>query len=188
MNNASKTTTQQAIAQINQRLRNENIGVRIYLRGQRLYLRGSFPPKPHSKRDKSHQQDIALGYRPNPAGLAAVYKQAKLIEAQIINRVFDWRDYQIRNLTKVEPQTFQDWMLKFEEDFQTYSLSKNKKTRWKAVYTTLCKLPLDQVFTWETLETMAVKTIEDRPRKGSKVIASRHIQQFINFLKREGAL
>ena len=86
MRDEYEITTHQAIARTNQRLRQENIGLKNYLRGQRLYLRGSLPPKAHSSRDKPHQQDLALGYRANPAGLLAAYKKAKLIEAQVVNK------------------------------------------------------------------------------------------------------
>lgn len=181
-----KIRIETAIAQANQRLQRENIGLKISRRGHRLYLRGSLPPKAHSKHEKPHQQDIALGYRANSAGITAAYKQAKLVEAQVINRVFDWQDYQRRDLNKVAPLTFQDWILKFEEDFRGFSQSKDKEMRWRLIYSVLHKLPLQKTFTPQELEKEFVKIIEACSSAASKISTRKIIKQFTQFLQREG--
>lgn len=81
------------IEQTNQRLKIAGLGVQIERRGQKLGLRGTFPPRPGSHRLRAHQQRISLGLPATPAGLKQAEQQAKVVAAQLIQHTFDWRDY-----------------------------------------------------------------------------------------------
>jgi len=57
------------LAQANGRLKISNVGVSIEVKGNRLYLRATLPPKPDSGKEKPFQQRLTRGYHANPAGL-----------------------------------------------------------------------------------------------------------------------
>lgn len=56
--------------QANGRLRSAKVGVVIGVKGDRLHLRATFPPKPNSDKQQPYQQRLALGYHANPAGIS----------------------------------------------------------------------------------------------------------------------
>ncbi|MFH7029385.1 MAG: hypothetical protein ACHBN1_29340 [Heteroscytonema crispum UTEX LB 1556] len=59
------------LAQANGRLRASKIGIAIQQRGNALWLRGTFPPKPNSCKTKPHQQRISLKTKEQPLGVKA---------------------------------------------------------------------------------------------------------------------
>lgn len=81
------------IAQVNQRLKVAQMGLQVERRGEKLNLRGTLPPRPHSHRLRSHQQRIPLGLPATKAGLKQVEQAAKVVAAKLIQTQFDWRDY-----------------------------------------------------------------------------------------------
>lgn len=81
------------ITSINQRLKVAQLGVQLERRGQKLSLRGTFPPRPGSHRLRSHQQRISLGLPATSDGLKAAEQQAKMIALQLMQEAFDWSDY-----------------------------------------------------------------------------------------------
>ena len=68
---------QAKLNQANGRLRSGKIGVRIEVRGDRLYLRATFPPKPGSTKQQPCQQRLALGFHANPSGFRRRLKPGK---------------------------------------------------------------------------------------------------------------
>ncbi len=68
---------EQLLNKANSQLKQGNIGITIFKRGNKLSLRGMMPPKPGSKSNKLSQQTISLGIYANAVGI----KTAK-IEAQ----------------------------------------------------------------------------------------------------------
>ncbi len=81
------------IEQVNLRLKIAQMGVQIERRGQKLSLRGVFPPRPGSPRLKPHQQRISLNLPATPAGLKQAEQQAKIVAGQLLQNIFSWRDY-----------------------------------------------------------------------------------------------
>lgn len=81
------------IDQINQRLKLAQMRLRIERRGDKLNLRGTLPPRPDSHRLRPHQQRISLNLPATIAGLKQAEQEVKLIEAQLIQDAFDWRNY-----------------------------------------------------------------------------------------------
>jgi hypothetical protein len=62
---------------VNERLKAFHYGVRIEMRGSRLSLVATLPPKPSSKKNANHQQRIALGLRFHAEGLKQAEIKAK---------------------------------------------------------------------------------------------------------------
>lgn len=85
--------TRERLAQANGRLKAGNVGVLLRHRGWKLYLRAILPPKPGSKKDKPHQQEIASGFRANPAGISAAEKEARRVGALLESKAFSWLPY-----------------------------------------------------------------------------------------------
>lgn len=81
------------VSQINQRLKAARLGIVIEKRGNKLNLRGTFPPRPGSKRLRPHQQRISLNLPATRDGLKQAEQTAKVVAAQLIQDTFDWRDY-----------------------------------------------------------------------------------------------
>ncbi len=81
------------IAQVNQRLKAAKMGLQIERRGEKLNLRGTFPPRPGSLRLKPSQQRLSLGLPATPGGLKQAEQEVKIIAAQLIQNTFDWRNY-----------------------------------------------------------------------------------------------
>ncbi len=84
------------VAQANGRLKSANVGLAIMLRNNRLYLRGTLPPKPGSMKTHPHQQELSLGFmgiRANPAGVGAAEKEARRIGVLVQEGKFEWRAY-----------------------------------------------------------------------------------------------
>lgn len=77
----------------NQQLIDLNIGVSIEQKGKRLYLRGTFPPKPSANRSKPHQQYLSLGCYANPDGLKFALAEAKRVGALLACGHFVWEPY-----------------------------------------------------------------------------------------------
>ncbi|WAS04003.1 hypothetical protein LQF76_08115 [Gloeomargaritales cyanobacterium VI4D9] len=107
------------------------------IRNQRLYLRGTLPPKPGCLRTSAHQQEISLGYlgiRANPVG-GQCGEEARRLGVALQERSFDWREY-------LKPQTMQKLGLELWDKYTAYKektvarttlLSTYAKTRVKLV-------------------------------------------------------
>jgi integrase len=91
----NQQTLDQKIAQVNQRLKIAQLGLQIERRGQKLSLRGTFPPRPDSGRLRPYQQRLSLGLSATPDGLKLAEQQAKIVAAQLLQSTFDWADYRI---------------------------------------------------------------------------------------------
>ncbi|MEM1252888.1 MAG: site-specific integrase [Cyanobacteria bacterium P01_H01_bin.21] len=82
-----------ALDQVNQRLKAAKLGLQIERRGDRLNLRGTLPPRPGSPKLRPYQQRVPLKLPATKAGLKQCEQTAKIIAAQLLQNVFDWRDY-----------------------------------------------------------------------------------------------
>ena len=82
----------QLLSKANDRLKSYKAGISIYKRGDKLSLRGTFPPKPGSDKAKPYQQHLSLGLYCNPAGIKQAEDKAKLLSSQLALEKFDWQD------------------------------------------------------------------------------------------------
>jgi hypothetical protein len=128
------------LAQANGRLRASNIGIAIQQRGNILWLRGTFPPKPNSGKSKPHQQRISLRTKEHPqgvkatvAGLQYAEQQARAISVQLDNGQFNWADWELNEAPEAE--TVSDWAEKFETEYwRRRSRNQQTETTWKKDY------------------------------------------------------
>ena len=128
------------LAQANGRLRASKIGITIDRRGNTLWLRGTFPPKPNSVKTKPHQQRISLKTKENPqgvkatiAGLQYAEKQARAISVQLDSGQFNWEQWQLSQAPT--PETVSDWVEKFEAEYWIRrSRNQQTETTWKKDY------------------------------------------------------
>ncbi|MBT9311256.1 site-specific integrase [Leptothoe kymatousa] len=82
-----------SLTQVNQRLKAAKLGLQIERRGDRLNLRGTLPPRPGSPKLRPYQQRVPLKIAATKAGLKQCEQTAKIIAAQLLQNIFDWRDY-----------------------------------------------------------------------------------------------
>ncbi|NEQ50214.1 MAG: site-specific integrase [Leptolyngbya sp. SIO3F4] len=82
-----------SLNQVNRRLKLAQLGLQIERRGDRLNLRGTLPPRPGSPKLRPYQQRIPLKLPATKAGLKQCEQIAKIVAGQLLQDVFDWRDY-----------------------------------------------------------------------------------------------
>lgn len=78
---------------VNEDLRSACVGVTLIQRGDKLSLQATLPPKPGSKKERPHQQQISLGLYANPDGLAQAKARALELSAQLSRSMFDWQNW-----------------------------------------------------------------------------------------------
>lgn len=122
--------TKERVAQANGRLKAANVGLAIMLRNNRLYLRGTLPPKPGSMRAQNHQQELSLGFmgiRANPAGVGAAEKEARRIGVLLQDGKFDWRAY-------LKPEAVQKIALELWDKYVAYKSATVSITTVRSTY------------------------------------------------------
>ncbi|MBD2091618.1 site-specific integrase [Microcoleus sp. FACHB-1515] len=124
------------ITQLNQRLKIAQLGVQIERRGQKLSLRGTFPPRPDSERLRSHQQRLSLNLPATPAGLKQAEQEAKIIAAQLLQNTFSWRNYLIVNGDRLPQMDLPAKLQAFEQHYFAQSTSRpaSARTTWETAY------------------------------------------------------
>jgi len=153
------------ISQANGRLRSANVGVAIELHGQRLYLRGTLPPKPDEPgKTEFHQQRLALGrlgVRANPIGVKQAEAEARKVSALLACKEFSWQPY-LRQHTEPS-QTVADWVTRFETDyFSGRDRNPQSQTTWDKDYRdSFKKLPATAELTLELLRATILTTPPD---------------------------
>lgn len=156
----------------NDRLKLAQYGVSIILRGQKLCLRATLPPKPHSKRRGNHQQVIALGLPPNPLGIQQAEREAIRLGTSLIMGDFSWRHY-IRGTR--EP--LRDLLKRFEQ----YHRSRHKisDATWQKHYLYYYKnLPQDKPI---SLDDIFKLVYEKPPHTRARQQLCRQMQKLCDF-------
>jgi integrase len=162
-----------AIAQLNQRLRVARLGLTVERRGDRLTLRGTFPPRPQSSRRKPHQQRLPLGLPANKAGLKQIEQEAKVVAARLIERRFNWADYLPDDgSSPPEPTSLSDQVNQFHDYFCHRSRAdgaapSSLKTTWDKAYAPYLKKLLTHAsdHPGQSLGEAIVVTLEALPRQ-----------------------
>ncbi|NER33128.1 MAG: site-specific integrase [Oscillatoria sp. SIO1A7] len=115
--------------ELNRYLKDGKIGVTVRQRGDRLCLRGTFPPRPGSSKPKPYQQDIALGVYANPAGFKTAKTEALRAGTMLASGTFDWAHWGVSvKEADVDSGSIEQWLAKFEEDYFS-KRAENSKTR-----------------------------------------------------------
>ena len=149
-----------AVEKLNAELRAANTRVSVQQLGDRLWLRGTFPPKPGSNKRESYSQRIALGVYANPAGIKRAKAEALKVSSQIAMGQFSWDGY-LRG--EANRQTVADWVKEFEKQyFQQRKRSPKTQTTWDKDYAiSLRKLPQEKALTTAVLLEAIAKTDPD---------------------------
>jgi len=141
---------------VNKRLKDGNMGIVVYLRGNRLSLRATFPSKPGVDKG-DHQQYFIVGIYANPAGFQRAEEEARYISGLLATNRFDWNDYLD---LKTDHGTCAYWIEKFKiEYFAIRGDDLTKRQTWEDHYQRFFKrLPEDQQLTNELLVGVAIAT------------------------------
>lgn len=119
------------LAQANSRLKSALSRCTIEQRGDRLLLRGTFPPKPTASRQDWHRQRIFLGVNATASGIAFAESEARKISALLDQDLFDWAPYLTTKPEKEIELTLDQWVEKFKQYKMAQGIS--EKT-WKEDY------------------------------------------------------
>ncbi|MEG3437312.1 site-specific integrase [Pannus brasiliensis CCIBt3594] len=138
------------LEQINKALKTAKAGITIEVHGDRLYLRGTFPPKPGSGREKPYQQRLALRVegipvRDNHDGLKYAKATALEMAGQLLKGQFDWAEWVGESPRPA--RSLGDWVSEFERSyFDRRGNSPETLTTWKTNYLTVfSRLPADSL-------------------------------------------
>lgn len=157
---------EQERCKVNAELKAGRIPLSVIVRNDRLYLRGTLPPKPGSSRLDRHQQDITLGVYANAPGLKRAKAEALNIAADLAMQRFDWGKYQ--KVKTGKPQTVSDWVQAFEQDyFNRRERGPKSETTWEKDYRDpFRKLPPEALISTSLLlEVIHTKKPDTRTRK-----------------------
>lgn len=148
------------IAQANGRLKAAKIGVKIERIGNRLYLQGTFPPKPDSTKTKPYQQRIALKLLANAEAVKQAESEARKIGGLLACREFDWSCYLI---SEPMSQSISHWVNRFEEDyFSKRPRTPKTETTWAVEYERVFRqLPCEAILTPNLLRDIILGTKPD---------------------------
>lgn len=125
---------------------------KLYRRGNRLVVRGYFPPKPGHEGQSEKRHQLALNLTPTKAGVQAAVATAKEIDGQLILNKFDWRPW-LKPHEKA-PELIGEWIARLEDDHWAKTPSTpNKINSWNKDYKAIFnKLPHQERLTLETLK------------------------------------
>lgn len=167
--------------EVNARLKAAKIGVSVEQNGNRLHLRGMFPPKPGETKRK--QREIALHIYANPSGFKRAELEARRISTQIALNEFNWLDWDQKLRAGIEAkakQTTQQWIEQFEEHyFNRRSRTPKSETTWRTDYRQpFGQLPLDVPLTAEILHESILDTEPDTRNRQRRCMALGQLAKF----------
>lgn len=131
-----KLSIDETLAEANKRLKLGNLKITICMRGGKLSLQATLPPKPDSGKEKPYQQRISLGIAATIEGIEKAEKEARKLRVQLDASEFIWEEKQPQIIEETKKIMYlKDWL----DDFEEYYFSKKPKnpqtlTTWKGDY------------------------------------------------------
>lgn len=119
---------------VNARLKAAKIGLSVYVKGDRLYLRGTLPPKPGSTKVKPYQQKIALKLYNNPVGLEVAETKAFEYSAKLAREKFSWIEVQGQ---RENADSCEAWVERFKQHAMQNVISatgKEAELKWRSQF------------------------------------------------------
>lgn len=170
------------LGRANQRLKAGKIGVTILQKSNRLYLRGTLPPRPGSSKVKPHQQEIALGIEATIEGIAQAEKEARKVGGLLAVGEFSWTPYLRDRKTKI-PETIGDWISALETDYFTRrARNPQSQTTWNTNYLEVFKnLPQKQPLSVQALMSAIASTVPDTRMRQKTCLALNALAKFAQF-------
>jgi integrase len=167
-----------SLVAVNERLAIARFPVRLMLRGDRIWVKGTFPAKPGGKHPHAHQQRISLGLSASEAGFRQAEKEARLIGSELASKEFRWDKYLSPNrLPETKPCRL--WV----REFQGHYLSRNdlQPTTWKRDWLNIYKrLPQDSPLTADTVQAIIMATATNTR---DRLETCRKLQALMDFAK-----
>lgn len=165
----------QELEKANHRLKLGAVRVKIYRKGNKLYLQGTFPPKPESTKVKPYQQYLALGISANPPGLKVAEAKAKEIGALLDLGRFDWHPYlKIKATNEPQDLKVKDWIERFEQHyFESRPRTPSKLNTFHKNYRALlARMPGHTILTAELLRETVLKESKSGSRNRQLFVMS----------------
>ena len=148
------TEVKPILSLINARLKADRVGVSVQVRGDRLALVATLPPKPGSTKDKPCQQRISLGIYASVAGVRQADRLARLLGVELAEQAFSWVTWSKISEDPEEVVTAGQWVERFRA---TLSISE-ENWRYRFWHAGGFKhLDLDQPLTPESLLEVVFK-------------------------------
>jgi integrase len=170
------------LQQVNSRLKMGQMGVTILSKGNRLYLRGTLPPRPGANKSKPHQQEIALGISATSEGVRSAEKEARKVGGLLASGEFSWLPYIKQKIQQPQVQTIADWIAAVETDY-FMRRAKNAKSlsTWQTNYLEVYqRLPLDQYLTPDVMMQVIKGTQPDTRMRQKTCLALDILAKFAN--------
>ena len=169
----------EALKELNSKLKAANIRASIERKGGSLYVRATLPPPPGSSKILSYQQHLSLDIKATLSGLKRAEAEAKKIGAALDLKEFRWSDYR-RDQPKVDRRTVADWVLAYKNDhFDKVELTPTTEESFHNSHLThLKRLPQDQVLTRDLLEQGVKATIPNSYKRAKTCTAFQRFGKF----------
>ena len=176
----------EALAKANARLKAAKIRVRIREKkgSDRLYLRGTLPPKPGSDREEWSQQDVSIGCYATIAGLRTAEKLARKMASDLDMKDFDWADWGKPKAKQPEPETIGEWVAAFVANYRELAIQqgrdpvKIKRTLETNFLSPFAKLPKDDVLDSQILRQTLLQTEPSSRSRRRGFLAYRALLRF----------
>ncbi len=145
-----------AVEKINDRLKQANNPVTVYLAGKKLALYATLPKKNGAGK---RQQKISLGIPATSDGLKRIETEAHLLGQRIANGMFSWADY-TREEKRPERMSIADLLPQFREHY--LATKKIKVTTYDDTWArTFGKLPQNDTLSPENLMLVVLSTVAE---------------------------
>lgn len=169
---------EERLKQANARLKAARIGVAVFRKGKRLYLRATLPPKPGVDRDRPYQQDVSLGIYASDEGIKRAEIEAKVLGSQLAKGTFTWSEW-LRGPQQI-PDTISLWVASVEEDFfNCRARTPETITTWRCDYLSVYKkLPQDEQLTDGILKALISSTPPDTKTRRRTCNALKRLAEF----------
>jgi len=169
---------EERLKQVNARLKVARIGVAVFRKGKRLYLRATLPPKPGLDRDRAYQQDLSLGIYASDEGIKQAEVQAKALGSLLARGKFGWAEW-LRGSQQL-PETVSQWVIKLEADyFNRRARTPEALTTWRCDYCSVYKkLPQDEQLTVGILKALINTTPPDTKTRRRTCEALKKLAEF----------
>ncbi len=167
-----------SLSAVNGRLAIARVRVKLQVRGGRIWVQGTFPPKPGSDRPRDYQQQFSLKVPASDEGFRQAEKEARLIGAELVSKEFRWEKYlSADRLPDAKP------CKKWIAEFWDYYLARNdlKPSTWNGDWMNIYKrLPQDKPLTVALMHDRISRT---DPNTRNRLETCRKLQKLADFAK-----
>lgn len=164
----------------NVRLKSALCRVGLIVRGGKIWVQGTFPPKPGSDRPQPYQQKFSLGLDCTESGFRRAESEARLIGAELAAGQFQWRKY-VSIDRMPENKLCGQWV----EEFKFWYLARNDlhpatwDKDWQGKFK---RLPDSEPLSIDVMRALILKT---DPHTRNRLETCRKFQHLANFAKLE---